>query len=64
MIWESGSFWGIASAGEDGEARVFGEGGIGLGELAEEELRALAGFDEAGVAAIGAEAKLGVRAGG
>jgi hypothetical protein len=45
----------VAGAGEDGEARIFGEGWIGLGELAEEELRAFGGFDEAGVEAIGAE---------
>jgi hypothetical protein len=33
---------GVTSAGENGEARIFWEGWIGLGELAEEELRAFA----------------------
>jgi len=47
----------VAGAGEDGEARVFREGGIGLGELAEEELGAFAGFDKPGVEAMGAEAQ-------
>lgn len=53
----------MAGAGEDGKAWVFWEGGIGLGELAEEELGAFAGFDEARVPAIGAETKprVGVR---
>jgi hypothetical protein len=46
----------IACTDEDGETRVFWEGGIGLGELAEEELGTFAGFDEAGVKTIGAEA--------
>ena len=49
---------GVAGAGEDGEARVFWERWIGLGELAEEKLRAFVGFDEAGVEAIGAQAEV------
>ena len=58
VMGRSGSrFGGIPGAGEDGQARVFGEGRIGLRELAEEELRAFAGFDEAGVKSIGAEAE-------
>jgi len=56
-------FWAIAGAGEDGEAWIFGEGWIGLGELAEEELGAFGGFDEAGVETAGAETKLRVGAG-
>ena len=55
---------GIPGAGEDGEARVFGVGRIGLGELAEEELGAFAGFDEAGITAIGAEAEVWIGVGG
>jgi len=55
-------FRGIAGAGEDGEARVFGKVRIGLGELAEEEVRAFSGFDEAGVETAGAETKLRVSA--
>jgi len=47
----------VAGAGEDGEARVFREGGIGLGELAEEKLGAFARFDKAGVEAMGAKAE-------
>jgi hypothetical protein len=54
---------GVTGAGENGEARVFWEGWIGLGELAEEELGTFAGFDEAGVPAIGAEAKPGIGGG-
>ena len=54
---------GVTGAGENGEARVFWEGWIGLGELAEEELGTFAGFDEAGVTAIGAEAKPGIGGG-
>jgi len=50
-------FWGVASTGKDRETRIFWEGWIGLGELAEEELGAFAGFDEAGVEAVGAEAE-------
>jgi hypothetical protein len=52
-----GGLGGVASAGKDGKPRIFGEGWIGLRELAEEELRAFAGFDEAGVETIGAEAE-------
>jgi hypothetical protein len=52
-----GRLLGVASAGEDGEARIFWEGWIGLRKLAEEELGAFAGFDEASVQTIGAEAK-------
>jgi hypothetical protein len=48
---------GIANTGEHREARIFGEGWIGLGELAEEELGAFARFDEAGVETIGAKAE-------
>jgi hypothetical protein len=56
MVGESGGgFWGVTAAGEDGEARVFGEGWIGLGEQAEEELGALGGFNHPGVVTIGAE---------
>ena len=47
---------GVARAGEDGKTRIFREGWVGLGELAEEELRAFVGFNEAGVETIGAEA--------
>lgn len=54
---------GVAGAGEDGEAGVFWEGWIGLGELAEEEMRALAGFDKAGVEANRAEAEARVLVG-
>jgi hypothetical protein len=54
----------VAGAGEDGETRVFGESGIGLGELAEEELGAFAGFDKAGVEATGAKAEPQVGFGG
>jgi hypothetical protein len=56
-------FRGIAGTSKDGEARVFGKGRIGLGELAEEEVRAFGGFDEAGVETVGAEAKSRIGAG-
>jgi len=59
-----GRFLGVAGAGEDGEARVFREGWIGLGEMAEEELGAFTGFDKAGVEAIGAETEARVGFGG
>ena len=54
---------GVTGAGANGEARIFWEGWVGLGELAEEELGTFAGFDEAGVPAVGAEAKLGIGGG-
>jgi len=44
---------------EWGGAGILGKDGSELGELAEEELGTFAGFDEAGVPAIGAEAKSG-----
>jgi hypothetical protein len=47
---------GPAAAGEDGEARVFGEGGVDVGEEAAEELRAAVGGHDFGVPAVGAEA--------
>ena len=42
-------FWGVAGASQDWQARIFWEGGIGLGELAEEELRTFSGLDGARV---------------
>jgi len=53
----------VARAGEDGKTRIFPEGWIGLGKLAEEELGAFAGFDGAGVKTIGAEAETWVGGG-
>ncbi len=46
---------GVAGTREDRQAGVFGKGGIGLGELAEEELGAFGGFDMASVEAVCAE---------
>jgi hypothetical protein len=48
----------VTRAGEDGEARVFGVGGIGGRALAEEELRAFCGLDGAGVEAACAKAEV------
>jgi hypothetical protein len=45
-----------AGAGEDRESRVFGEGGVNVGEEAAEEVRAAVGGDEFRVAAGRAEA--------
>jgi len=39
----------VTVAGEDGEARILGEAGIGEGEIAEDEDGAAPGFDPAGV---------------
>jgi hypothetical protein len=65
IIGGSGSrFLPVAGAGEDGQARVFREGGIGLGELAAEKLGAFAGFDKAGVEAMGAKTEPQVGFGG
>ena len=50
----------VAGAGEDGEARVFGKGRIGLGELAKEKLGAFGGFDQARVQARSAKAEASV----
>jgi hypothetical protein len=47
---------GPAAAGEDGEARVLGEGGVDVSEEAAEELRSTVGGDEFRVAAGRAEA--------
>ena len=55
---------GVARAGEDGKTRIFREGWVGLGELAEEELGPFAGFDGAGVKTIGTEAEARVGGGG
>jgi len=55
---------GVTSTSENGKAWVFWEGWIRLGELAEKELRAFAGFDEAGVQALGTEAEARVGVGG
>jgi hypothetical protein len=64
MVGESGgAFWGVTAAGEDGKARIFGEGWIGLGELAEEELRTLGGFNPLGMMTVGAETEPGVEFG-
>jgi hypothetical protein len=49
---------------EDWQAWIFREGRIGLRELAEEELGALAGIDQPGVTAIGAETKSRIFVGG
>lgn len=49
----------MAGAAEDGQARVLRESGIGLRELAEKELGAFGGSDEARVKAIGAKAEGG-----
>jgi len=46
----------LAVAGEDGEAWVLGESGIGEREIAQDEDRAARGFEAASVEAIGAEA--------
>jgi len=46
----------VAGAGEDGEAGIFGEAGIGEREFAEKKEGAAGGFDAARVKAIGAEA--------
>lgn len=53
----------VTGASEDGEARIFWERWIGLGELAEEELGALARFNKPGMETIGtkAETRGGVR---
>jgi hypothetical protein len=47
---------GPAATGEDGEARVLGEGGVDVSEEAAEELRAAVGGHDFGVPAVGAEA--------
>lgn len=46
----------VAGAGEDGEARISGKGGIVFGELAEEKNGAAVGLDFARVGAGAAEA--------
>ena len=51
----------MAGTAEDGKAGIFRKGGIGLRELAEEELGAFGGGDEARVQAIRAEAEGGGR---
>jgi hypothetical protein len=45
----------VAIAGEDGEARILGEAGIGEGQIAEEENGIPVRFDAAGMKAVGAE---------
>ena len=50
----------VAGTGEDGKARVFGEAGIGLGELAKEELRAFGGLDETAMNAVRTQPESGV----
>jgi hypothetical protein len=49
----------VTVAGEDGEAGIFGETGIGEREIAKDEDGAARGFEEASVEAIGAEAGVG-----
>jgi len=45
----------VTVAGEDGEARILGEAGIGDGDIAENENGAARGFEAASVEAIGAK---------
>lgn len=47
--------WFVAFAGENRQAGVFGEFGLGERTLAKEEMRAFGGLDGASVEAIGAE---------
>jgi hypothetical protein len=47
---------GVAGAGNDGEAGIFGEGGVGRGEVTKEKEGAAVGLDFARVQAVGAEA--------
>jgi len=51
----------VTVAGENGEAGILGEAGIAEGEIAQDEDRAVGGFDAARMKAIGTEASsLGV----
>src|SRR5260370_37412139 len=49
----------VTVAGEDGEAGIFGETGIGEREIAKDEDGSARGFEEASVEAIGAESGVG-----